>query len=1121
LPDLADRETAVRDRDHNLCVVAGAGAGKTSLLVERILYAVLAHDVPLTRVIAITFTEKAAAELHERLLLALRQIREPAAGSEAERTRARLDQDGLPERIWKPRLDAALQSEAGLSTIHGFAATLLRRWPQLLGMPPNFQIDDGTRWRRFLREQLPARVRASLESTTESSRLWRTVLEAIRLDDVRALLDDLGELPEDVQVADSGRVFAALRPTLRELHRLLENDLQELKPGRSRKLPETLRGYVEALALALANGGQHLASDLRERRLLELFDKPVPSIGQTVGGIDRTRCQDTLRQSRLLLRDLLRVDEDLSLAILQLLRPLAAQLRGEFLHSGWITFQGLLTLCRQLLLQHETARREEAARVDLLLLDEFQDTDPLQCEIAFLLTALPPKPQAKPAASDAPRQGLLFPSAVPPDASSVDPWQAALQPGKLFLVGDPKQSIYRFRGADLEVYHRAVERVLKHQGKLLSLEVNFRSRASLVEPLNHLFADYIGPKSDCEPDFAPMIAARDAGTTAAVEIDSVLADREPGTVTVRQGRRAEGRVITAQIQELCRQGYTFGDMAILLRSLEPLPMYLRPLREAGIPCVVEGGRTFLERSEVNELLCLLRSLADPEDSIAFLGALRSSLFAVADAEILRFARSGVPFTWQSGLDASSTPHVKSAAQLLTDHHERLARQPAASVLRSLLEDCSLQEIAATAFDGAQRLANLGKLTELVEERTETLDLPFAEALTELQLQFDAPQGESESALADERIEAVRILSIHKAKGLEYPVVFLPDMGRQEMVPPALQPRVKVLRGASGLSLALSLPRSLLQNLAMVAIREKDRRHDQAETKRLLYVASTRARERLILVNHSSRFTAPWLRALQTFDYLPQSPEDCGTALAEGRVQHRLWRDSEVELENPTSGAASLQPWRLAVRAYIQGREALSRAHPPLRHPSAIGSATSPSAPLPTPEARSEGTQASDDATFAQALGIACHRLLEHFGPQFPPEDDACRSILRTVAEHCEVNSTELEHAVRELLGSAPTRRLLQTVAAAHVLARELPLLLPDAGRVYRGVADLVYRRDDELVVADYKTDREVRPEVLQESYAPQLSIYGRTLQSAFHCKEFPTLELLLLRSGRRQILTPV
>ena len=391
----------------------------------------------------------------------------------------------------------------------------------------------------------------------------------------------------------------------------------------------------------------------------------------------------------------------------------------------------------------------------MLLVDEFQDTDPLQYEIVLYLGE---------------REGR----------TARDAYEVELEPGRLFVVGDPKQSIYRFRGADYEAFRRAVTRIVDGGGQQLHLTANFRSVPQIIEPVNALFADpttTCWERSDYQPDYdaiEPFIP--DAADAPCVEVWTV--DAGAGALA-KQRREAEGVIVAESIREIVEGGdVEYSKITVLLRAFTQLSDYLRPLREQQIPFVVDGGREFMARPEVAHLLVILKALARPSDAAALLAFLRSPAGAVPDTELARYAAAGGRWRWRDRIDAAEYPDLARAFERLTKLSDDTRDLPADRTVRRVLEDTDLQTLSAAAFEGPQRVANLSKLAAAAAALAHDGRLSLIEVVEALEAGRTAAVA-SDSPLADEETNAVRIMTIHKAKGLENDIVIMPDLARQD------------------------------------------------------------------------------------------------------------------------------------------------------------------------------------------------------------------------------------------------------------------------------------------------------------------------------------------------------
>jgi ATP-dependent helicase/nuclease subunit A len=1097
---------AATDVTANLVVAAGAGTGKTSLLVERFLNLILSETVPLSAVAAITFTEKAAAELNRRVEDALDAIlhatgpRPEAVPMEHEARRSLtwleetlgMSRDAIHRRA-RDRMDRL--EDAFTGTIHAFCSDLLRRHPMAAGIPPEFSVDDGasqafafeTLWTEFLAGEWGA--------SGERARLWSSVLAAFSEKEIEDAARSLVTTAEARDVLDRrGYVAQDVRTVLAPRIRALTGDLGRIQSGIHKDI--RIRKTIETAQELLGVFGETGPSGLREADPAHLSDpgfweKRAGTVGAGYPAGEKEGAESRVREAQDLLKGLRRIHEPAIADLLEMLRPFARQFREHIGREGLLSFDDLLLLARDLLSDNEAIRLAESQRFRQILVDEFQDTDPLQYEIVFLLAS--------------------------EETGSVrDPFATPLSPGKLFIVGDPKQSIYRFRGADISAYLRARDHVLDG-GQPASLVTNFRSRPGILDVLNPLFAGWMGPRSpdeaDVEPVYEPIHAHRPAAASPGVSILSVeTADK--AKVEVR--RRAEAGEIARRIREWVDSG-TYGpsDIAVLFRSLMDSPIYTRALREAGIDFVVDGGRAFFERPEVGEAFCLLRALANPADHVATVGVLRSPVGGVPDAELVAFVRAGGNMRWKRSREPalSGFPRIRRAFERLREWDDLHTGLPVDRWILRVLTESAFTLLTAAFFDGPQRVANVRKLAEktatLVRERGVTLE----QAVQVLEDEFAGERVEGESPLADEAVRAVRILTMHKAKGLEFPAVIIPDLGRQ---PPNELPetRVRTHRTEAGVFLAVDVAhRSWLSNGAAVVLSEDKKRHERAESKRLFYVATTRAREELVFVN-SDPGNRDWLKAMSAaWGYrFPDATTPDEETLLDGRILHRRVRPGpRPALPSPKTGVDVIPGVRSLEAAAAAARDAAA-----VRFRSPSGDARAQDL-----ESVAGAGAPAGGRDVARACGVAVHRLLETWdfrdaGALRAAAGAAAAAAAAAAGADPQAVRADVRAVVDGLLASSLPRRL----AGAVILGREVPILYRDAAdTTVFGYADLLYRWDGTFHVADYKTDAEATREQA-ERYRSQLTDYGEAVKRAWNLPEFPVLEILFVRTGERIPVPP-
>jgi len=1037
--DIAARRRAVTETARNVVVSAGAGTGKTSLIVERLLVAIGGGSVPLRAIAAITFTEKAAGELRFRLAEGLEELARLAADAKTADTPAGRALDHLKQHETDPAAVAARCRAAALhldratvTTIHGFCAEVLRSHPIEAVLPPGFQVDRGPASLRAAREEWTSFLEHELGPEASREEVWRSALSVLGSSELEALGRGLarGAIPNGV-LASPYRP-ADFTSTLGSTAARLVDELTTARATSG--LTDAPRAWLdEAIAVLAPASRGDLEGARRACEAAERLDDPLKARTKDVSKPDSERVERLGRVALDLIRAIVRIDEPAVTSALEAVLPYARRLRERLHRAGLVDFDTLLVATRDLLRDHPEVREALKARFTSIFLDEFQDTDPLQYEIVFFL-------------------------AERVDEKAEDAWSAALAPGRLFIVGDAKQSIYRFRGADYAAYRRAVARVKDEGGIELDLTANFRSVPGILGPVNALGAAWI--PSDHLPDYRAIAAERADTHFPAVEIWTT----PQGSAAADDRRRAEGRAIAAEIEALKAGGTNYGDILILMRGFTNVPLYLRELREAGIPFVASGGKTFYERTEVVQALGVLRAVADPEDAIARLAYLRSPAGAVPDTELAAAA--------ETGPHPLATPTLHAADLRLAALRAEVDALPVDVAVRYVLERTGLFALNALGFEGAQRVANLEKLATDASEFSRDGRLTLLELLDAL---AERPRGEDEgdSPLADEMTDAVRVMTIHKAKGLEAPIVILADAAAGRNHSGEREWKIGIARDDGDERVIVEGPK--FTNTAFALRKLENRPHDEAEDVRLLYVALTRARERLIVLGGTTNGRgSPWMDALKAWGYDAKLPPADGTDLHAGSVRFRF-------IDPPAA------PPRLAFGIPEGAPDAVERYMAATRAPRT--EFRSPSA-HPMPPGLASTTLA--DALFARAVGSTVHEHLSQLAAANVP---------------AEAVAAEARAVIAGFEGSKLAKRL----AALEVIGREVPIVLEDATGLWKGSIDLLGREaDGTLVVIDYKTDAEL--EGAAARHEPQLAVYVNAVRRAVPGSRVRA-ELWMLRHG--------
>ena len=827
LSDNGAQQRIVSDFQTTFLLEAGAGTGKTQLLLNRLLALLRTGRSPLSRVAVITFTDKAAAELRTRLRAAVESALQTAL-SEAERAAL---QEVLSE------LDRAM-----VMTIHALCATLLRERALEVGLDPAFTVLNQAEagllhdrvWQTWLTQEL--------QPGSDSANLIRPAFRAgLSVTHLKALCDFLVErrdcldwLPAAVEV-DIPAYCAELHQAVARLTALRDCCRDTTDPAF-----EQITTLTDIVPTASYQDKAEAWEHFLLHRLTVQPRKGRRTNWQPAAALDEVRT--LLAQLKALhLKTRATWLHNLALGLAGWLGGYLRTYQAKKQHQGSLDFLDLLVLMRNGLKQNRELRRYFQRKFDFLLVDEVQDTDPLQAEILFFLAE--EQPQA-------------------------ERWtQVTLRAGKLFLVGDPQQSIYRFRRADLEVYH-LLRSAVERQGSVLSLSTNFRMQAALVTQMNSLFSPILDNEDDPDqPGYLPLRAVNGNGDEERPTF--LLLDMPPTAPLEQANRDALEARCTAQfirhnveqqtLPTQTGQPLRYGDIAILCRTNRGVELYERALRDAGIPYQSTGRRVAASQERVDIQACV-RTLLHPADATALVATLRSSLFGFSDEELAQFCCAGGTFDYLGGRVPEQLPcadRLHAAFAVLRTLHRSLSRtvQSAHSVgaglsalLTELYTHTPLLPLFACRPHGQQRLHKMLQRVEALRDMSgqyrtaqdfspDFFDRLLASALDE----SDEGQIEQASAL-DEPQDALHVLTIHKAKGLEFPLVVVAESG----APPNRLTRPGLVRRKDNrLELHLG-PRSLqCCTLGWQEAKARERQQEAAEERRLWYVAATRAREYVV------------------------------------------------------------------------------------------------------------------------------------------------------------------------------------------------------------------------------------------------------------------------------------
>ncbi len=1074
-------QQAAIDAEGLVFVSAGAGTGKTTVLVERFARAVCDRGVDVGSILVITYTDRAAGELRRRIRERLLELGEPDLARSL---------DG-----------------AWISTIHGFCLRLLKAYPFAAGLDPRFRVLDGSQALVLQSEAFEGALHdfvaaGDIERTdllaTYGARSLRRMLTGVydRLRSAgRPLVLELGEHPGiDVAVAAWRRQAEALAANETAGDVARERARDALVFLERERVPEELLGLKE---LAASGAGRAAYADYEEARKL----------------VEQAALDQLAARDRDLLQELLE-------------RFAAAYATAKERESG-LDFEDLQLCARDLLRDRPDVRRAEAWRFRSVYVDEFQDTNRLQCELVDLITE---------------------------GGEGVPDGEAAGGPDELFFVGDEFQSIYRFRHANVQVFRERRAAA----GTPLALTRNYRSRADVLDVVNHLFAPDFGP------DFLPLEAAGtfDPPSADGPAVELLVTDKASYKAAGVAWRRAEADHVAARVRSLVDAGEaTAGEIVILLAAGTDAETFETALRERGLGTFRGTGRNYYGQQQVLDLLAYLRLLHNRYDDEALVAVLASPFVGISNDGLVALRRSAGRRPLFNGLERGVPPaspdRDRNLFQAFRQRYERLvARSPVLS-LEQLCEEVVAShdyDLAVLArWDGRRRYANLRKLGRLARSYEELRGPDLEGFVRFVRDQDDVGARELEAVAEEEGADVVRLLTIHAAKGLEFKVVVVADAGRDSAG--AAADEILVLPdGRFGFKVAHPLTGKRHAAFGYDAVKAAEEAAETAERRRLYYVAMTRAIDRLIVSGsidpgrRADRETPiGWVLGRLGIDELPE-PADAGSpVLVEqggARLALRIDR-SPVEAAPADAGGGDAEGAAggeddAAQLALFGAPEELAPLPPPAPAPApapALAPATidlAPLAAIPAPPVhdlrrlsfsalalydrcsyrwyvervvglREVEPRAGDEAAAGLAateIGDAVHVALEHLDLQAPvaPAPEALAAAVR--ARYPAVTGLELERVgslVRAYVESSLAQRIARLPARP-----EQPFAFEHDGVLLRGRLDVLSIDGCSALVLDYKTN------VLGSSTPEEAAEHGYRLQRLVYA-------LACLRAGAEQV----
>lgn len=1135
----AQQHDAIHITERDVIVVAGAGSGKTSVLVRRYLHLLQANpDWAVNSIVAITFTQKAAAEMRARVRAELSRLANDPGLERSARA------------LWRAKLNVIDSARVG--TIHALCADILRANAAEAMIDPDFVVLDEAQTALLIDDVLEAYLRASARDQDPALALFergdsKSIRAALKQGMFSStVLPDHDSDPmrtwDALWMADCERAITALRadvafweaasyPPARLLVEQAADDLQvriwtvclplldQVRNGTDMRA--IMRACVEMIATIKLTGGKSAvwgdkaaveAAKAQLKHIRNALEAVAALTGEPPDEPDRVAAADVALWHRLI--------AGAKRAYADAKRALSA-----------LDFDDLESAARDLLRQHAHVRARYHAEFRHVLVDEFQDTNATQWAI---ITAL----------------------------------VQSGRPGGLFLVGDPKQSIYAFRGADVSVFESTRASLRTGGGHEIIMATSYRTHTMLVSAFNHLFDSVLQRDENStarlyQVMYDRMDAARNDPPDARPPIELILYDRNNLPDDDGEGetaRRWEASALAARIREIVEdEGWLvydrsenvhrrirYGDVAFLFQAMSHIGIYESALKDTQLPFVTVAGRGYYDRQEVWDVLNLLRALHTPSDDLSLAAALRSPMFALSDDALfalrsLLHADDQTPMRLFDALQwANEQPvyipsadqrPVKDAWRIVSELRALAGRVTTADLLRAMLEKTGYLAILSGLPDGGRRRGNLEKLIDKAETSGRIGLGAFSAYLDELSAN-ETREGETTLDAAD----AIQLMTVHKSKGLEFPLVVLVDCAYDKT---ATQQPAVIIDAQAGIVPkfvahdAMTQDDETPQPYAYRRALTVNKARDDAEKRRLLYVAATRAQDYLLIsggyrVNDKGEWTLKgWMRWLSqpfTFADMP---------LTHGSVIRHSWGILRLNLPPfPREQSTRVTSDALA----DDSDSAVEPIMPPLlqavrvqrddaaRSLSVTQIADLGGALFASPaERRSLYRQRWLRSVFYQApdhietvtdhtsrglkrrLGQIVHSVLR----VRQPDDDRgeLRALIESLVwEYGVVDPTERDYLIEQAAGQLALMRhtdVLGWMRDARQCYRELSFVFQTEKRTIYGAMDvLIERADGSWAVIDFKTDHVgdhgVPYSVLQQKalrYALQVGIYAAAVNA--------------------------
>lgn len=1053
LADEGARKRITDDLDTNFLVEAAAGTGKTTSLVNRMVSLVIHEKCKMRNIAAVTFTRKAASHLAEKFQEEL----EKAFRKAQELT-------GIEEDAYERYgiLESALEEfhQTFIGTIHSFCGRLIRERPIEAGIDPEFEeIDEVAN--DEIREKCWEGYQRDLY-LNQDDLLERLHELGIQLDSMKAAFRVISDYPEVDPVVKEDLKRPDLSEARERISAFLKLNENEIPQGLADDKRD--RCQIKLIDIISRYRNRDMTQDPEFISILESFPKYKDVT------LNRWPSKDKAKEIKIelqvisdeIINPLLNSwREYLHPILVKAVQPAVENFRLRRLDEKRLNFNDLLILARDLLRDHTEVRQYFKDRYTHLLVDEFQDTDPIQAEIMMYLTGQ--------------------------DCDEKDWKKLVPDNGSLFVVGDPKQSIYRFRRADITIYNKVKEIITSNGGELLTLNTSFRSLGKICSWSNQVFEDVFPEDGNMwQAGHVNLTQFRQEGDEEsgvfrldihADKFNSFLLEEDAERIAewidlaVKEGFELEVEKM-GSLSDNKRAEY--GDFLIVLYNTTKLDIYAKALESKGIPFDISGGKGFSQSFELCILQPLLRAIKDPYDELEVFTYLRGPLCGIDDNTLYHFREQGGYFNYLSGISDETPKQIADAFETLRRARKWTLDLSPGVAMEKIIKDLGIIPWSFINDDGESRSGNIAKALSIIRDLSiQGYDF---EGIVEKFEQILSEQDIEGMNINPGRQNSVRLMNLHKVKGLEAPVVFLAGPHGTSSHDPTYYierfsepPQGHFLISQSNGWRTKEVGRPFDWDIYA----EIERPYQTAEKDRLLYVAATRARNMLVVsfASNGKRYQSPWER----FHKYIQEPLP--------NIQFSGFKEVEKTTKAEPLNLSDLQDVRTKLE---RTKEAISVQSYSLETITALS------------DSISEGIPFSEKTDKGYSWGNVIHGLLQRMviSPKI--------NLEKTASYLLELEEREVSETVElvDLMEKIKQTDFWNRVINASEKYTEVPITIKTtksdigsddgAEKVFiQGVIDLVFKEDGKWVVVDYKSDQGNDMNALTRYYSPQVELYAK------------------------------